>query len=495
MSLRRRLVLGFVVVAVVLAVADFFLISTVSSSLTGQIDQRLHSVPRTFGFASPGGPPGALTGTGDARRFSEVFVGAFDPTTGEVKVLAPGFQSQNGVPSVSADQVAAHLSGFGERSAPFTVGSAEGGSDWRVVVSREPSTGAILVVGLPLASTEATFTKLALVTVAATGIVLVALALVGWWVLRLGLRPIAELATTADEVAAGDLSRRITDAPPGTEAGRLSTAFNRMVDEIEVAFAERAASEDRLRQFVADASHELRTPLTSIRGYADLYRQGALDAGELDDAMRRITDESVRMGGLVDDLLLLARLDRHRQPSESDVDLGALAVDAVSDARAVEPDRPFGLVLPEVPVVVRGDEHQFRQVLANLLANCRVHTPPGTPVTVRIGREDGRARLEVADLGPGMAPEVAERVFDRFFRADPSRSRSHGGAGLGLSIVSAVAEGHGGRAWVESRPGAGTRVVVELPEQPLDVAGGDAPVAPTAPPVPPPVPPLPPAPG
>jgi two-component system OmpR family sensor kinase len=235
-----------------------------------------------------------------------------------------------------------------------------------------------------------------------------------------------------------------------------------MLARIEEAFAQRAATEARLRRFVADASHELRTPLTSIRGYADLYRQGALRTrSELDEAMRRVEQEAARMGGLVDDLLLLARLDQGRPLERSPVRLDELVDDAVRDARAVEPDRP--ITLSARPVTVEGDEARLRQALGNLLANARVHTPPGTPVDVSVAAEDGWGLVQVADGGPGLAPEVAERVFERFYRADTARTRAGGGTGLGLAIVAGVVEAHGGTVRVESAPGEGARFSLRLP--------------------------------
>ena len=348
-------------------------------------------------------------------------------------------------------------------SEPFTVGAIGSSERWRMVVA-ENANGSIAITGLPLGLTEATSNRLTALTLAASGAILLVLAFVAWWVIRLGLRPIDALARTADEIAAGDLSRRLDPAPSGTEAGRLTEAFNGMVHQIEAAFAERQASQERLRRFVADASHELRTPLTSIRGYTDLMQSGALDdPAARDDALRRIEAESGRMAELVDDLLVLARLDQGRPLERLPVDLVAVASDAVKDARAVAPDRPIELVVPDHSVVVQGDEGRLRQVVANLLTNARVHTPAGTPVAVRVAVEDGTVRMVVADEGEGMSPEVAERAFERFYRADASRSRDRGGSGLGLSIVSAVAEAHGGRAGIESAPGVGTRITVELP--------------------------------
>jgi two-component system OmpR family sensor kinase len=460
-SLRRRLVLAFLAIAVVLAVADVVIIRTVDGSLYGQIDDRLsNAVGPAFG-PSPRNP---IPQPGQGQPFSELYIARWSSATAEITVISDGIGANQTAPDITSDVITSHLpETTGAVSEPFTVGAVGSSDNWRMVVARG-NDGSVSVTGLPLGLTEDTSTRLTVLTLAASGAVLLVLALVAWWVIRLGLRPIDDLARTADEIAAGDLSRRLEPAPAGTEAGHLTEAFNGMVHQIEFAFAERQASEERLRRFVADASHELRTPLTSIRGYTDLMQAGALDEPDARaDALRRIQAESGRMAELIDDLLVLARLDQGRPLEQLPVDLVAVATDAAQDARAVDPDRPVALVVPDRPVVVQGDEGRLRQVVANLLTNARVHTPAGTPVTVRVAVEDGTARIVVADEGEGMAPEVATRVFERFYRADSSRSRDRGGSGLGLSIVAAVAEAHGGRAGVESAPGAGTRVTVELP--------------------------------
>jgi two-component system OmpR family sensor kinase len=286
----------------------------------------------------------------------------------------------------------------------------------------------------------------------------------GVWVVRRGLRPLDDVVDAAGAVADGDLSHRVPVANERTEVGRLGTAFNAMVDRIEVSFAERDASEQQLRRFVADASHELRTPLTSIRGYAELLRFGADDdPQQLALAMRRIEDEAARMGVLVDDLLLLARLDQGRPLERGPVDLVRLTGDAVADARAVEPERPISFDANGDAVMVAGDASRLHQVVANLLANARVHTPPTAAVTVSIGVQNGLAVLEVADRGPGMSESEAAQVFERFYRADESRSRANGGAGLGLAIVTAVVAAHGGTVEVRTRPAEGARFIVRLP--------------------------------
>jgi two-component system, OmpR family, sensor kinase len=315
---------------------------------------------------------------------------------------------------------------------------------------------------MSLGDAQATLRHILLVVALASAAVLVTLLAVAVWVLRHGVSPLTAMAETAGAIAAGDLSRRVEQAGGRTEAGQLGSALNRMLEQIEEAFRVRGESEERLRRFVADASHELRTPLTSIRGYAELWRRGGLQSPEeLADAMRRMEDEAQRMGALVDDLLLLARLDEGRPVELRTVRLDLLVADAVRDAQAVEPGRPIDLEAE--PAAVLGDEHRLRQVVGNLLANVRVHTPAGTPVHVTIAPRDGKARLEVADEGPGLPPEVASRVFERFFRGDASRTRARGGTGLGLSIVAAVAEAHGGRVAVDTAPGKGARFIVEIP--------------------------------
>jgi two-component system OmpR family sensor kinase len=267
----------------------------------------------------------------------------------------------------------------------------------------------------------------------------------------------------AQDIAAGDLTKRVEPATPKTEIGRLGLALNGMLSQIEAAFAERTASNERLRRVIADASHELRTPLTSIRGYAEMLRRGAAESPrDSEAARRRIEEESIRMTGLVDDLLVLARLDQGRPLEQEPIDLKAIASDAVSDARVVAPSRQISLTA-NGPVIVTGDDTRLRQVLGNLVRNAIVHTPPQTPIEVAVGTDDGVGRMSVADHGRGLAAEDVERIFEPFYRADPSRSRDRGGAGLGLSIVSAVVAAHGGRVKVSQTEGGGATFEVELP--------------------------------
>jgi signal transduction histidine kinase len=370
----------------------------------------------------------------------------------------------------------------------LTVPGASGGQ-WRVLIVADQRVGGILVVGQNLATMNGTLHRLDLLEVLIGLGVLLLLGALAYGLVRASLRPLAEVETTAAAIAAGDLSRRVPVGDSRTEVGRLSRALNAMLSQIESSFharqeSEQAArrSEQRLRRFVADASHELRTPLTGIRGFAELYRQGAADSPQdVARLMGRIEDEAVRMAGLVDDLLLLARLDQQRPLQLDPVDLLTVAIDAVHDARAVDPGRPVELTglpgvggVPTAPLLVLADDARLRQVVANLMANALTHTPKGTPVEVRVGREPdaGQVVLEVADRGPGLTPADAEHVFERFYRVDRSRTRSQGGTGLGLAIVAGLVEAHGGTVEVASVPGAGATFRVRLPAAPVaDRAG------------------------
>jgi len=281
-------------------------------------------------------------------------------------------------------------------------------------------------------------------------------------VVRLGLRPLREIEGTASAIAAGDLSRRVERAEPRTEVGRLGLSLNAMLAQIESAFKARQISEERLRRFVADASHELRTPLAAVRAYAELFSRGAATRpADLERSMSGITRETERMTLLVDDLLLLARLDEGRPLEQEPVSLDEVVGEAVDAARVVDAKRPVSLDVE--PATVIGDRDRLRQVIDNLIANVRAHTPPGTPVAVGLHRIDGQAELSVSDSGPGFTEEEAARVFERFYRVDHSRTRASGGVGLGLSIVAAVAEAHGGVATARPTPGGGATFLVAIP--------------------------------
>jgi two-component system OmpR family sensor kinase len=304
-------------------------------------------------------------------------------------------------------------------------------------------------------------------------IVLLVLAGGGYFFVRRSLRPLVAVERTAEAIAAGDLTQRVPEEDPRTEVGSLSRSFNAMLTQIETAFDERSASEaearaseERMRRFVGDASHELRTPLTSIRGFAELYRQGALPSpADVDRAMSRVESEAGRMGLLVEDLLLLARLDQQRPLERQPVDLLELAGDAVQDAKALDPSRSVHLeVVAAGPApVVSGDALRLRQVFGNLVANALTHTPPDTPVVVRVSTTAAESLVEVVDSGPGIAAADRRRVFERFFRTDASRTRLSGGSGLGLSIVAALVAAHGGKVGVDETPGGGATFWMRLP--------------------------------
>src|SRR5581483_2734364 len=421
MSLRRRVLLGCLLVAAVLLGTDAVLASTFHSFLLNRVDQQViqaadplvHGRFRGGLLRTPTTSPSSSSGE-QQRLYTEYYIGLVGPG-GTVTRLGPGLEENDqSAPSLSVAALAQHMSPSPDLLRPFTVASTTGGGRWRVVVVKRTSVDdGTVIFGARLNDMDATLARMMAVEGVGTVLVLVALGARALWVLRLGVRPLADMADTAGQIAAGDLSQRIEHDDDRTEAGKLGAALNAMLEQIEEAFDERAATEERLRRFVADASHELRTPLTSIRGYAELWRAGGLrDSDDLGEAMRRMEQEARRMGLLVDDLLLLARLDQGRPLDRSPLAFDRLVDDSVRDARAVEPDRPIDLTVE--PVTVIGDDHRLRQVVGNLLANARLHTPPGTPVHVSLRAAGDRARLEVADEGPGMPPDEAARIFERF---------------------------------------------------------------------------------
>jgi two-component system OmpR family sensor kinase len=454
------------------------------SYLVKQTDQRLvqaTSVPLRLGDAGPepfGGGPAPLPNS----VVYEVY------TTDGTLVQSQGAAFGGLKPPSFAGTTLQHTLARGSK--PFTVQTRSGA--WRVVLRPafdRAGTQYTLAASSSLGDVDKTVARMTNIELLVGVGVLVVLALLGAVVVRLSLRPLTAIEETAEAIAAGDLSRRIPDASEHTEVGRLSSALNAMLTRIEAAVRAREASErearsseDRMRQFVADAGHELRTPLTSIRGFAELHRQRPEEsAAESTRLFGRIETEATRMGGLVDDLLLLARLDARRPLDSAPVDLLPIVADAAFDAHTLAPERAVGLDLPgghpipggdedetdHDPVVVVGDEAGIRQVLANFVSNALAHTPEGTPVRIglRIQPEDDErwAVMEVTDQGPGLSPEQASRVFERFYRIDAARSRADGGSGLGLSIAAALAEAMGGRVEVTSAPQAGSTFRVLLP--------------------------------
>ncbi|MDQ1510074.1 MAG: two-component system, OmpR family, sensor kinase [Actinomycetota bacterium] len=464
MSLRSRLVLiVLVLVAAGLVASDLATGALLRSYFLGQVDDRLDAaagftVRRFVDGAtrpvSPRLPSGGVPGP--VRDAPDVQAARIDPSGHVVTTLRSPFAAKTDAFSVLPSAVLARAR-RGE-TVRFELTSHSG--RYRAMAEPIPKTRDVAILVTPLREIEATLTRLYWIEGVATASLLLLAAASALWLVRVGLRPLRHITDTADAVAAGDIDRRV-DISGGYEVARLGRALNS-------AFDARSASEKTLRAFIADASHELRTPLTSIRGYAELLRAGALPSEEASTrAVTRIEHEAVRMGGLVDDLLALARLDEGRPLELVDVDLAALAADAVNDARAVEPDRPIALAAPESVRVV-GDETSLRQVLANLLSNAREHTTTGTAVEVRVLATEAGARIDVLDNGDGLDPEQCERVFDRFWRAGTGARGHDGGSGLGLAIVAAVAAAHGGRAWVAPN-GVGLRgahFVVDLPRQP-----------------------------
>jgi two-component system OmpR family sensor kinase len=448
LSLRARLLLGVVVLAALgLVAADIATYSSLHSFLLSRVDRTLeadHVGAEHQDFQHGPGPPNEYV----QKR-----------TTSGTILYSSGVPHFPGTKAPPRPKLPKTITGL-HRQGPdlvryFTVSAVSGAGRYRVRASLDGGSPDLLIIASPLSDVDSTLHRLFLIELLATVAVLAALAAVGLWVVRLGLRPLREIELTASSITAGDLSRRVEHPDPQTEVGRVGSALNEMLDRIE-------ASDRRLRRFVSDASHELRTPLAAVRAYAELFGRGAASRPEdLERSMSGITREAERMSLLVDDLLLLARLDEGRPLERQPVDLAAVVREAVDAARVVEPARPIELSVE--PATVTGDEARLRQVFDNLLANARTHTPAEMPVSVELRRVDGRAELTVADRGPGLTQDQAARVFERFYRADSSRARASGGAGLGLSIVAAVIEAHGGTAEARPTPGGGATFVITLP--------------------------------
>ena len=471
LSLRSRLlVLLIAVTAAFLLVMGGVTTLVLTRRLTGQFNADL--------LATAARNPQTLAG-----NTSGYLAAAFSRRTGQITLLTPGpggDELQQALGQMSRAQLVQHLA-----SQPFILVLPDGTRvraverlirAGQVDTAALPPGVALLVVARPVTAVTRQVGGVVVAELITGGVLILLLVIGGRWLIGRGLAPLGQMAGTAHRITTqGDLTARMPDADESTEVGRLGWAINTMLDRIQQAFGARLQSEQKVRQFAADASHELRTPLTTIRGYAELYRQGALGADQLPDAMRRIEQEAQRMSTLVAELLELARLDRTSSLDLAEADLSAVVRDAVADAQAVEPGRPAKAEAPAGLIAVV-DEARIRQVLANLLANVREHTPAQTPVAVRLAPVRGGVVLEVADAGPGMAPQDAASAFDRFHRGGDRtgagagagtgaglNGSGGGGSGLGLSIVQAIAVAHGGQATLESWPGQGTRVRVWLP--------------------------------
>lgn len=466
LSLRARLL---VVVAVILAtallVAGIMTLSTMRTQLQHQLDEKLLAVvndPASVGQLFNGVAPHGPYRRGDV--LPSQFVVQFNGDDGQVVgPVADGdwVKDLPDLPRMTSQEAGddAHLR---------TIHSHD--TTWRALISpaRLGDQAGTVVVALPMSDAESTLESVAVGFALASVSLVLLLLVVGWFAIGRAFRPLREVQGVARAFGSGDRSRRVAVTAPNSEVGQLGTSVNAMLDEIGMTLAAREASERRMRQFVGDASHELRTPLAAVRGFAELYRMGAVSApDDVRNAFRRIEDESTRMAGLVEDLLMLARLDAQRPMRPAPVDLVVLAADAVHDARALAPDRVVRVTGlhgggPE-PVELLGDEARLRQVVTNLIANAIRHTPAGSPIEIAVGPADGYAVVEVVDHGPGIPAELAERIFERFYRMDVSRSRESGGSGLGLAIVAAIIHSHGGRAQVRPTRGGGATFVVAVP--------------------------------
>jgi two-component system OmpR family sensor kinase len=483
-SLRSRLVLLTVALVVGgLGVSDTVVLGLVRGDLVQRVDQQLkrfggpltrrlavgeHRPP--LSDAPPGGPGYPWL----PSQYVVAFVGADGKSSQQLSVPVSPDDPRPQLPVMDAAELRART------GTPFEVpsdhGDSDGDSDWRVLILAIPNATARhlparVVVAVSLHDVTSTTASLSGEFELIGAVVAVLLGLAGWFAVRAGLRPLHRIEATATEIAAGrPLSHRMPHASTRTEAGRLSTALNIMLARIESAFASRAESEARMRRFVADASHELRTPLQGIRGFAELYRMGGLpDQADVRRTMARIENEAVRMGGLVEDLLTLARADESRPVQLAPMDLRTLAVDALHDTTALDATRPVSLTgpggdSPSAPALVLGDEARLRQVVANLVGNAIAHTPPGTSIRIGVGTENGHGLIEVADQGPGLQPGEAARIFERFYRVDASRTRREGGgAGLGLAIVTALVTAHNGHVDLATSPGKGATFRVRIP--------------------------------
>lgn len=450
MTLRRRLVLAVMGVAVIVGGSIAALLVILRASLRDELDKQLLAATQDLVECSRQLPDDSTPGT--PTELDDQLIGDGIISGGACGRTRPPPGSEP-PPRLAPEVVAAHATQESARIEPFD--ASVDGTHYRAAAVRV-ARGRLVVAALPTDHIDATFRRVALGSAVVGAALLVAAGLLAWWVERLGLRPIRNVAAAADAIAAGETSRRVDPPPAGTEAGNLARAFNVMVGA-------RQAAEDRLRQFVADASHELRTPLTTVAGVHELFRSGSLTGPDLDEAMGRAASEADRMTRLVDDLLLLAQLDHGRPLADDRVDLAVLVADAVVDVGVVQPSRPVTVDLDGGEAVVRGDEARLRQVVGNLVANALTHTSPTTALHLGVHPDDRGYVLEVRDEGPGMTAEQAAHVFDRFYRVAPGRSRREGGTGLGLTIVRSIVDAHGGQVSVTAAPDEGCTFWVRLP--------------------------------
>lgn len=478
-SLRSRLTIGIVLLSAIGFMAIFFGTSAaLKGYLVNQIDDQLKSVAGGTSVRLDRGA--AIQRDSDDDEIEEHHGNRNRgiapqplqriPTTLSVTLLDPNGVIKGSLGGdLATSQIADYVAGFTNSDAlsvasePFNIDAT--GSDFRALAIVLPTTGDTLIVAQSLEAVDKTQSRLLNLFFLVGALVLLLIAIASRYVIKIGMRPLENVERTAEQIASGDLSARLPDTKPNTEVGRLVTSLNTMLTRIEESFTARSESEGRLRRFVADASHELRTPLTAIRGFAELHRQGAVKEGnETKDLIARIERESVRMSSLVEDLLTLARLDQGPKMEIKPVNLTEIISDAVASARAAGPDHPITFEESD-EVFALGDSNRIHQVVANLLANARVHTPAGTAIKVAISQGEKEVLVSVSDNGPGLSDSDREKIFERFYRVDASRQRSNGadGSGLGLSIVDAVMRAHGGHVSVDSKLGEGSTFTLHFP--------------------------------
>ncbi len=463
-SLRNRLILAaMVLAAVAISASDFAANAALRSYLISQVDKELIEISTSsLTRLDRAGIESENSEEDNDSPFTEFRPLRGVPTSASVSLLDVDGRLIGRIGGdLSQKQIAVFGMSIAEAKAkgvaPFTIDGQGDEPDVRAVVQLLPTGLGTVVVANSLAEVDRTLQRLGFFFLILGLLALTAVGLVSRWIIAISLKPLEQVEETAEAIAGGDLSARLPAAKPDTEVGRLTTALNTMLGRIEESFEARVNSESKLRRFVADASHELRTPLTAIRGFAELHRQGAVVGEEnTKELVGRIEKESIRMSTLVEDLLLLARLDQSREMAQEPVDLNALLTEAVASAKAAGPNHLIELSMPSAEVFILGDAQRVHQVVANLLANARTHTPDNSQIKVVLEQGIAETVISVSDNGPGLSEDDQERIFERFFRADPSRARTSGeGSGLGLSIVDAVMQAHGGYVSVQSKLGAG----------------------------------------
>lgn len=471
-SLRNRLLVSVLIVSAIgIAASDFGAIQSLRNFLVNQLDTQLTTISHNTQMQLDRAGIESQQQATDDMQFMPIRPLRGVPTTTTVTLLDPtgavighiggdltGISTGEQFQGFTLAKVAA------TQGKPFNFNTAND-LHYRVIATSLPSGQGSVLISSSLENVSKTLKELGFLFLLISLLVLALVGLLARAFIRLSLKPLSEVEVTAAAIAGGDLSARLPQSRPTTEVGKLTTSLNRMLERIEESFAVRVESESKLRRFVADASHELRTPLTAIRGFAELHRQGAVSGEEkTKELVGRIEKESIRMGSLVEDLLLLARMDQTPELAKEPVDLDTLVHEVVASARAAGPDHPITINIPSGDNFVLGDSIRVHQAIANLLANARTHTPSGTPITVAIKELENETTITVADKGPGLSHADQEKIFERFYRADTSRARTKGeGSGLGLSIVDAVMKAHGGSVSVLSELGQGCEFTLHFP--------------------------------